>query len=79
MSGNTAYYVSFANTTSLALSTTSGGANVNITGFPVINIVANTNGFSNTDDVIYVDSADSKFNVGDQEGIKLFNHSSLSS
>jgi hypothetical protein len=37
LTGNTYYYVSFANTTAIALSTTSGGANIDITDARVTN------------------------------------------
>jgi hypothetical protein len=67
---NSYYYVSFANTTSMALSTSINGSNVDITSnlraTLNFNIKANTQGFSNTTDVLYIQNANSYLTVNDR-------------
>jgi len=77
LTANTYYFVNYTNSSAITLKTTVAGANVNITGnntspgethyiYIGKKVTANTTGFSNTSDVVYIGNASSYYNVNDR-------------
>ena len=85
LTGNSYYYVSFSNSSSIVLKSTLTGSNVDITGNVTANgethyiyigkkITANTTGFSNTADIIQIANANSYFNRSEEHTSELQSH-----